>query len=94
MSAGPPDKIKDTNIPSPSSPPTMLKPNPAALLFSNTCRGALQPDQDSDAKHGHHMALPLQQWTNFTIYMFGDSDVILCTIVTAAMLEVYDVAAM
>jgi len=45
MSAGPPDKIKDTKIPSPSSPPTMLKPNPAALLFSSTCLGVLQTSQ-------------------------------------------------
>ena len=27
-SAGPPDRMKETKIPSPSSPPTMLKPRP------------------------------------------------------------------
>lgn len=40
-SAGPPASMKDTKMPSPSSPPTMLKPRPVEPLCSNTFRGSL-----------------------------------------------------
>lgn len=40
-SAGPPARMKETKMPSPSSPPTMLKPRPVEPLCSNTFRGSL-----------------------------------------------------
>lgn len=40
-SAGPPARMKDMKMPSPSSPPTMLKPNPVAPLCSTTFLGSL-----------------------------------------------------
>lgn len=40
-SAGPPARIKETKMPSPSSPPTMLKPRPVEPLCSNTFLGSL-----------------------------------------------------
>ena len=40
-SAGPPAKMKDINIPSPSSPPTILKPNPDGPRCRTTLRGSL-----------------------------------------------------
>ena len=40
-SAGPPARMKETKIPSPSSPPTMLKPSPVEPLCKSTFRGSL-----------------------------------------------------
>uniref|UniRef100_A0A674NSR7 Uncharacterized protein n=1 Tax=Takifugu rubripes TaxID=31033 RepID=A0A674NSR7_TAKRU len=40
-SAGPPARMKETKIPSPSSPPTMLKPRPVEPLWSTTFLGSL-----------------------------------------------------
>lgn len=40
-SAGPPARMKETKMPSPSSPPTMLKPRPVEPLCSNTFLGSL-----------------------------------------------------
>lgn len=40
-SAGPPARMKDTKMPSPSSPPTMLKPSPVEPLCSTILRGSL-----------------------------------------------------
>lgn len=40
-SAGPPARMKETKIPSPSSPPTMLKPNPVEPLCNTTFLGSL-----------------------------------------------------
>lgn len=41
-SAGPPARMKDTNIPSPSSPPTILKPRPDCPLCNTIVRTSLQ----------------------------------------------------
>lgn len=41
-SAGPPAKMNDTNIPSPSSPPTMLNPRPVGPFCSTIFRTLLQ----------------------------------------------------
>lgn len=41
-SAGPPAKIKEINIPSPSSPPTMLKPRPVEPRWRTTFLGSLK----------------------------------------------------
>lgn len=46
-SAGPPAKMKETKMPSPSSPPTILKPNPVEPLCSNTFLGSLPKQSDS-----------------------------------------------
>lgn len=40
-SAGPPARMKEMKIPSPSSPPTMLKPSPVAPRCSTTFLGSL-----------------------------------------------------
>lgn len=40
-SAGPPARMKETKMPSPSSPPTMLKPRPVEPLWSTTFLGSL-----------------------------------------------------
>lgn len=41
-SAGPPASMNEMNIPSPSSPPTMLKPSPEGPRRSTTTRGSLK----------------------------------------------------
>lgn len=41
-SAGPPARMKETKIPSPSSPPTMLKPSPVEPRCSTSFRGSLK----------------------------------------------------
>lgn len=41
-SAGPPAKMNDTNMPFPSSPPTMLKPSPEALFLKIIFLGSLK----------------------------------------------------
>ena len=46
-SAGPPARMKETKIPSPSSPPTMLKPKPVEPLCSNTFLGSLPRERDN-----------------------------------------------
>lgn len=43
-SAGPPARMKEINMPSPSSPPTMLKPRPVEPRWIKTLRGSLQPE--------------------------------------------------
>ena len=45
-SAGPPAKMKDTKIPSPSSPPTILKPNPVDPFFKIILRGSLEKNEE------------------------------------------------
>ena len=40
-SAGPPARMKETKMPSPSSPPTMLKPKPVEPLCRMILRGSL-----------------------------------------------------
>lgn len=40
-SAGPPARMKETKMPSPSSPPTMLKPRPVEPLCRMILRGSL-----------------------------------------------------
>lgn len=40
-SAGPPARMKETKMPSPSSPPTMLKPRPLEPLCREIFRGSL-----------------------------------------------------
>lgn len=42
MSAGPPAKMNDTNMPFPSSPPTMLKPSPEVLFLKIIFLGSLK----------------------------------------------------
>lgn len=41
-SAGPPARMKEIKIPSPSSPPTMLNPRPVEPLWIKTLRGSLE----------------------------------------------------
>lgn len=41
-SAGPPARMKETKMPSPSSPPTMLKPRPVEPLCRMILRGSLE----------------------------------------------------
>lgn len=41
-SAGPPARMKEMKMPSPSSPPTMLKPSPVVPRCSTTFRGSLR----------------------------------------------------
>ncbi len=41
-SAGPPVNINDINMPSPPSPPTILKPRPDVPLCKSTRRGSLE----------------------------------------------------
>lgn len=41
-SAGPPASINDINIPSPFSPPTILKPKPVDPFFNFTLLGSLK----------------------------------------------------
>lgn len=41
-SAGPPARMKETKIPSPSSPPTMLKPSPVDPRWRTSFRGSLR----------------------------------------------------
>ena len=40
-SAGPPARINEIKIPSPSSPPTILKPNPEGPRCNSIVRGSL-----------------------------------------------------
>lgn len=46
-SAGPPARMKEIKIPSPSSPPTMLKPRPVDPRWSTTRLGSLQGNTSS-----------------------------------------------
>ncbi|TNN49413.1 hypothetical protein EYF80_040368 [Liparis tanakae] len=41
-SAGPPARMKEMKMPSPSSPPTMLKPSPVEPRWIRTLRGSLE----------------------------------------------------
>lgn len=51
-SAGPPARMKEMKIPSPSSPPTMLNPRPVDPLCSTTRLGSLTETQ---IKQRHHI---------------------------------------
>jgi hypothetical protein len=42
MSAGPPFKINDINIPSPSFPPTILKPKPLGPFINSIVSNSLK----------------------------------------------------
>src|SRR4029434_7503329 len=50
-SAGPPVRMKEMKIPSPSSPPTMLKPRPVKPRCSTTRRGFLLHTRTSVHAH-------------------------------------------
>ena len=47
VSAGDPASMKEINIPSPSSPPTMLNPSPPDCLLRITCLASLHSDVSS-----------------------------------------------
>lgn len=47
-SAGPPARIKEMKMPSPSSPPTMLKPRPVEPRWSTTRLGSLEKMENSN----------------------------------------------
>lgn len=46
-SAGPPARMKEMKMPSPSSPPTMLKPSPVVPRCRTTLRGSLLEQEHS-----------------------------------------------
>lgn len=48
-SAGPPARIKEMKMPSPSSPPTMLKPRPVEPRWSTTRLGSLEKNNSNTA---------------------------------------------
>ncbi len=49
-SAGPPARMNDMKIPSPSSPPTMLKPRPVPPFFNKLFRGSLQTQETNKSQ--------------------------------------------
>jgi hypothetical protein len=51
-SAGPPARMKETKMPSPSSPPTMLKPRPVEPLCRMILRGSLMGKERRYDKRG------------------------------------------
>lgn len=53
-SAGPPARMKEIKIPSPSSPPTILKPSPEEPLLSTTVRTSLE-NGDEQKKDFNYM---------------------------------------
>lgn len=50
-SAGPPARMKEMKMPSPSSPPTMLNPRPVEPLWIKIRRGSLKHWKEESCKH-------------------------------------------